>query len=114
MNSHAVAERIAHSAVASLTGPASVPPEQRKESIVELLSGLTSSETAAVWLRVWRTVGRDQPQDVLSSLAFLDAVADVLEGRELSVLNPLPPEQREFAEEILLKLQPSTDPSGSS
>ena len=87
----------------------SAVPEQRKESVLELLSGLSSPETASVWVRVWRAVGRDQPRDIPSSLAFLDAVADVLEGRDRSVLNPLPPEQREFAEEILRKLEPPTD-----
>ena len=97
-------ERVCSKAKAFVT---SFVPEQQRECIVGLLSGLSSPETASVWLRIWRAVSRDQPQDVLSSLAFLDAVADVLEGRERSVLNPLPPEQREFAEEILRKLQPS-------
>ena len=100
------AERVCSDAKAFVT---SLAPEQQRECVVELLSGLSSPETSSVWLRVWRAVGRDQTQDVLSSLAFLDSVADVLEGRERSVLNPLPPEQREFAEEILRKLQPSTD-----
>jgi hypothetical protein len=99
-------ERICSDAKAFVT---SLAPEQRKEPILELLSGLASPETASVWPRVWRAVGRDQPQDVLSSLAFLAGVAEVLEGHDRSVLNPLPPEQREFAEEILRKLQPPTD-----
>jgi len=103
-NQHQV-ERVCSDAKAFFT---SLAPEQQRESLVELLSGLSSPETASVWLRIWRAVGRDQPQDVLSSLAFLDAVADILEGRDRSVLNPLPPEQREFAEEILRKLQPPT------
>ena len=33
----------------------------------------------------------------------------MLEGLDRSVLNPLPPEQREFAEEILRKLEPPSD-----
>lgn len=89
----------------------SVGPEQQGTFIVALLGGLASPETVSVWLHLWRAVGRDQPEDVLSSLAFLDAVADVLEGRDRSVLNPLPPEQREFAEEILRKLEPPTSTS---
>ncbi len=98
-------ERVCSDAKASIS---SLAPEQRRESILELLSCLSSAKTASVWLRVWRAVSQDQPPDVLSSLAFLDAVAGVLEGRDRSVLNPLPPEQREFAEEILRKLQPPT------
>jgi tetratricopeptide (TPR) repeat protein len=93
---------------------ASFTPEQRPKSIVALLGGLSSPDSASVWLRVWRAVGRDQPQDVLSPLAFLDAVAEVLEGRERSVLDPLAPEQREFAQEILRKLQPQADASSSA
>jgi hypothetical protein len=103
-------ERLCSDAKAFVT---SLAPEKRKESMLELLSGLASPDTAAVWLSVWRAVGRDQAPDLLSSLVFLDAVADVLEGRDRSVLNPLPPEQREFASEILRKLQPPTDAKDS-
>ena len=87
----------------------SLAPDQRWEVILSLLSGLSSPETGSVWLRLWRTVSRDLPEDALSSLAFLHAVADVLEGRDRSVLNPLPPDQRDLAEEILRKLQPPPD-----
>ena len=90
---------------------ASVAPEQQTDFIARLLSGLSSPETASVWVRVWRSIATLLSEDALSPLSFLDAVADVLEGHDRSVLNPLPPEQREFAEEILRKLEPPADAS---
>lgn len=99
-------ERVCSEAKAFVT---SLAPERQRESIIELLAGLSSPETASVWLRLWRAVRADQPADVLSSLAFLDGVAGVLETGDRSALNSLPPEQREFAEEVLRKLQPQTD-----
>ena len=99
-------ERVCSDAKAFVT---SLPPEEQRKCIVELLSRLASPETASVWLRLWRTTGWEPPENALSSLAFLDAVAGVLEGHDRSILNPLPPEQREFAEDILRMLQPPTD-----
>ena len=50
--------------------------------------------------------------DAATSMSFLDAVAAVLDGHPGSVLDPLPPEQREFAEEILRKFETRRAGSG--
>jgi tetratricopeptide (TPR) repeat protein/DNA-binding transcriptional ArsR family regulator len=87
----------------------SLAPEQRRDAVLELLSVLSSPRTAGVWSRVWRAIIRDQPQELVSSLSFFDAIVDVLEGHDWSTLDPLPPEQREFALEILRKLGRPTE-----
>jgi tetratricopeptide (TPR) repeat protein/Cdc6-like AAA superfamily ATPase len=91
---------------------ASLEPEQRQHSIVEILSLLSSPGTASVWPRVWRAVRGTMSTDAATSMSFLDAVAAVLDGHTGSVLDPLPPEQREFAEEILRKFETRRAGSG--
>jgi hypothetical protein len=89
----------------------SIASEQQAEFVAGLLGGLSSPKTLPVWVSVWRSIARYCSEEARSSLPFLDAVADVLEGRDRSVLNPLPPEQREFAEEILRKFEVAGDES---
>lgn len=42
---------------------------------------------------------------VMEGLHFLEPVAQILEGAGRSVLDPLPPEHREFALEVLKKFE---------
>jgi tetratricopeptide (TPR) repeat protein/DNA-binding transcriptional ArsR family regulator/energy-coupling factor transporter ATP-binding protein EcfA2 len=89
----------------------SIGSDQQAEFVAGLLGGLSSPKTLPVWMSVWRSIARYCSEDARSSLPFLDAVADVLEGHDRSVLNPLPPEQREFAGELLRKFELTGDES---
>jgi hypothetical protein len=53
------------------------------------------------WPRICRALCENQPPEVAEKLAFLLPVCEVLETNDRSRLDPLPPEQRDFALEVL-------------
>jgi len=66
-------------------------------ALTEFLARLASPKMRQGWLHAaHRLLGAQSPETRLS-LGFLEPVCAVLEGGEKSLLDPLPPEQREFA-----------------
>lgn len=83
---------------------AALAPEARVLALARLLSRLASPETRQSWPYAVRRLLATQPQEVVQALAFFEAACAVLEGGEKSVLDPLPPEQRELAFRVLKRL----------
>ena len=82
----------------------------RAGDIVRLLSRLAMPALKDAWHRAWRLLAKGQPTTVGEALEFLKPVALVLEGADVSSLNTLSPEQREFAQRILLRFE--AEPGG--
>jgi hypothetical protein len=53
------------------------------------------------WPTAWHGLAECQPSKIADSLEFLKPVCEVLEGKDRAILDSLPPEQREFAENVL-------------
>ena len=82
---------------------ASEPPDQRILKLTEFLALLASPAIRQRWLHAARRLLGAQPPETRQALGFLVPVCAVLEGGEKSLLDPLPPEQREFALEVLAR-----------
>lgn len=77
-------------------------PDERLPHVLGVLASLASPDMREGWPIVVRGILGSEPPDVGEHLRFVTAVAEVLERHgDLSPLDPLPPEQREFAQEVL-------------
>jgi tetratricopeptide (TPR) repeat protein len=83
----------------------SVNVSDRKEVLIRWLGHLVHSGHRQGWIAAWRYFTQHEPQEVVESLAMLAPVCEVLEKGDRSVLDPLPPEQREFAEQVLAQFE---------
>ena len=54
-----------------------------------------------------------QPLEARQALGFFEPVCTVLEGGERSLLDPLPPEQREFALKVLARFDVEQNPAAA-
>jgi hypothetical protein len=95
--------------LAAKEGSASLPLEQRTALFTSLLRVLAEPGKKDLWLAVLRSLLAQLPADVSPSIGFFRPVADVLESGDITRLDPLPPEQREFAREVLRRFEPSED-----
>jgi tetratricopeptide (TPR) repeat protein len=77
--------------------------ERRVRGIVAVLGGLASPEMRASWPRIYRALLQGQPADVGDKLQYLRPVCEVLESGDPSRLDPLPPAERAFAQELVAK-----------
>jgi tetratricopeptide (TPR) repeat protein len=81
-----------------------VGAKDRFRQIIDLLTSLASPEMRSAWPTVWRAIAASEPAEVIEQIRFFDAVAEALEREgDHSSLDPLPPEQRDFALEVLRK-----------
>jgi hypothetical protein len=69
------------------------------------------------WLHAARSLLGAQPHETKQALGFLEPVSEVLEGGDKSLLDPLPPEQRDLALKVLARFDaeknpPAAPPSG--
>jgi tetratricopeptide (TPR) repeat protein len=78
--------------------------EERAQYIVDCLVALTELEARDAWLYAFAELLKGQPEEILKELAFLRPVAEVLESGDLSKLDAIAPEQRDFALQVLDKL----------
>jgi tetratricopeptide (TPR) repeat protein len=81
------------------------PDQERAEIIVKLLSRLARAGLKEGWVRAWRLLTSGQPPTVAEPLTLLEPVARVLEGADVSELNALPPERREFVQSVLSRFK---------
>lgn len=102
-------DRVEEILTALLAALATLGLDERAEQLVRLLASLSSPDMREGWPTVWRAIlGRERPESA-GQLSFFTAIAEVLERHgDLSPLDPLPPEQREFALEVLKKFEPPT------
>jgi len=80
-------------------------PAERSEQMEAVLLKLASSAMKSRWPRVLSTLSKNQPPEVVERLEFFRPVAEILETGDRSRLDPLPPEQRAFVEEVLEKFE---------
>ena len=80
---------------------AELDTEQRAQQITALLRGLVHPGMIKDWCGIVEVLTADQPPLVAEQLAPFRAVADVLRDGDPSRGDALPPEQREFAAEVL-------------
>jgi tetratricopeptide (TPR) repeat protein len=90
------------------------PPDQRALKLTEFLARLASPAMREGWLHAARRLLAAQPPETRQALGFLEPVCRVLEGGEKSLIDPLPPEQRDFAFKVLARFdgekKPPADP----
>jgi DNA-binding transcriptional ArsR family regulator len=90
---------------------ATKPSDQRVLALTRFLADLASPEMLQGWLHAARRLLGAQPPETRQALVFLEPVCAVLEGGEKSLLDPLPPEQREFALNVLARFDAEKAPS---
>ncbi|MCX7049636.1 MAG: AAA family ATPase [Candidatus Sumerlaeota bacterium] len=79
------------------------PAMEDSAAIMNWLTSLSVANTKDAWLNAYEALAASQPPAVFESIGFLSSVARALKTNDASQLDPLPPEQREFAEQILSK-----------
>jgi tetratricopeptide (TPR) repeat protein len=87
---------------------ATKPLDKRVLALTEFLARLASPSMRKGWLHAVRRLLEAQPPETRQALGFLEPVCTVLEGGEKNLLDPLPPEQREFALKVLARFDPET------
>jgi len=80
---------------------ATLPEKQKVLGYTEFLARLASPSMRQGWTYATRRLLKTQSLEDSHTLDFLEPVCRVLENSEKSLLDPLPPEQREFALEVL-------------
>jgi tetratricopeptide (TPR) repeat protein len=89
---------------------ATKPSDQRVLKLTEFLARLASPEMRQGWLHAGRRLLGAQTPEPRQALGFLEPVCTILEGGEKSLLDPLPPEQREFALKVLARFDAAKNP----
>ena len=84
----------------------SLKQEQASEIALRFLNSFASSVMNDAWPIGWRILLANLKPEIAEAVKFLEPVCDVLEGKDRSLLDALPPEQREFALEVLAKFTP--------
>jgi hypothetical protein len=79
----------------------------RTDNLVVWLAGLAEPDLREAWPVAWRYLAHNQPPDVVEALEVFRPVCEVLERGDRSLLDPLPPERREFAERVLERFEPT-------
>lgn len=77
---------------------------ERVRFILGVIHALREPGMRTRWPRVCRRLIENQPSEVAEKLQFLAPVCEVLETGDRSKLDPLPPEVRDFAQEVLAGL----------
>ena len=81
---------------------------QRVEALTQLFRGLATEENRKIWLTVWKRLAQTQPENVVEKLAPFQPVAQILETGDISLLDPLAPHERAFAQRVLAAFGNST------
>jgi tetratricopeptide (TPR) repeat protein len=82
---------------------------QARQAALALLNALAMPEMRETWPVVWHSLVARLKQQVVEAIRFLEPVCRILEGQDRSLLDALPPEQREFALEVMAKFEPKTE-----
>ena len=80
--------------------------EQAREMALRFLNAVASPGMKEAWPIAWRSLAAKLNPEAAEAIRFLEPVCNVLEGKDRTLLNALPPEQREFAVEVLAKFEP--------
>ncbi len=82
-----------------------IDKEEKPSFISDTLHLLASPETRCEWLQLFEQFAGESTE-TYTGLEFFRPIALVLESDDRSHLDPLPPEHRKFAEEVLAKFEP--------
>ena len=93
--------KLAAASHAAVAGLESLGVAERVEQLIAICRALAVPELREAWPHVLRSILEAQPSEVAERLEFVRPIADALETGEVGSLDPLPPEQREFALEVL-------------
>ncbi len=99
---HSGAEAVLHK-VAGFLG--SMTGEAARRQVLRILNGLASPEMKAEWPRAFRLLTESLGSETHEALGFFEPVCAILEGGDVSLLNGLPPEQRDLAETVLKRFE---------
>jgi tetratricopeptide (TPR) repeat protein len=95
----------ANEVVATLRGwSTELADHERTQRIAEFLVALANLRIRDIWAYAFRELLKGQPAETLKELEFLRPAAEVLETGDMSKLDALAPEQRDFALHVLGKL----------
>jgi Cdc6-like AAA superfamily ATPase len=83
----------------------SLPGAQAREVAIGLLNALAIPGVEETWRRVFEALLPRLKPEVAEAVRFFEPVAQVLAHKDATLLNPLPPEQRELAQEVLSKFE---------
>jgi tetratricopeptide (TPR) repeat protein/energy-coupling factor transporter ATP-binding protein EcfA2 len=100
---HSGAEAVLHKVAGFLV---SMTGEAARRQVLRILNGLASPEMKAEWPRAFRLLTGNLAQETREALGFFEPVCAILEGGDVSLLNGLPPEQRDLAETVLKRFGP--------
>jgi hypothetical protein len=81
-----------------------LPGTKYAQCVLEFLAVLADLKARDAWLYAFREMLKGQPEETVKDLEFLKPVAEVLETGDMSKLDALAPEQRDFALHVLEKL----------
>ena len=87
--------------------------DSAREVALRVMSSLASPEMKDAWLIAWRNLITNLKPEIAEAVKFLEPVCNVLEGKDRTLLDALPPEQREFALEVLAKFEPKPKPESA-
>jgi tetratricopeptide (TPR) repeat protein len=79
----------------------SASKELARATALCFLNSIASPIMKDGWPAAWHVLAETSRPEVAEALSFLKPVCDVLEGKGRAILDGLPPEQREFAENVL-------------
>lgn len=88
----------------------SLTSEVGREVAVRFLNNLVFLTSKDEWAKAARNLAAQLKPEVAEAVKFLEPVCSVLEGKDRTLLDALPPEQREFALEVLAKFEPKPKP----
>ncbi|KAA0142503.1 tetratricopeptide repeat protein, partial [Gimesia chilikensis] len=83
-------------------------PVQSGKDAIELLQNLAKPEMKHRWSHVFRILKKSIPDKDCPSLEILAPVAEILDGVPTTNMNRLPPEQRNFVNEVLRRFEPDS------
>jgi tetratricopeptide (TPR) repeat protein len=89
------------------------PSDQRAAKLTSFLAQLASPTLRQGWAQAASRLFEAQPPEAKQALTFLEPVCAILEGGGRHLLDPLPPEQREFALSVLSRFEPAERPLSS-
>jgi tetratricopeptide (TPR) repeat protein len=88
----------------------SLSGEVGREVVIRFLNNLARCVEKNEWPKAARNLAAQLKPEVAEAVKFLEPVCSVLEGQDRTLLDALPPEQREFALEVLTKFEPKPEP----
>jgi hypothetical protein len=79
--------------------------ESAREISLRFLRTIASPEMKEGWAVAWEVLSRNSQPEVTEALRIFEPVCAILQGKDRSLLEALPPEQREFVQDVLIRFE---------